>query len=258
MQQAVRTSRPVSATLCLICMLAFPAQQAAASGAFAVDDAEIDRAGACKVESWLSAAAKGDRVGTVSPSCTVDLGRVVEINPQFQRARSGGVWDTALAFQGKTNLLPVGIGSLGLALKGAPTFDFTGGQIAGGYLTVPATYQFSERFKININCGWLYERDPDWHWFTWGAGFEWKLAETLPLMLIGEAFGQAGHRASTAPKLHHPRAQLGLRYTPIETLDFDVIYGRNINGENAHWITVGLNVRFNSFAERTADLFGRR
>jgi hypothetical protein len=33
-------------------------------------------------------------------------------------------------------------------------------------------------------------------------------------------------------------------------LDFDVIYGRNITGENAHWITVGLNVRFNAFGER--------
>ena len=40
------------------------------------------------------------------------------------------------------------------------------------------------------------------------------------------------------------RAQLGLRYTPIESLDIDLIYGRNISGENANWITVGLNVRF--------------
>ena len=27
-------------------------------------------------------------------------------------------------------------------------------------------------------------------------------------------------------------------------MDFDVIYGRNILGENANWITVGWNVRF--------------
>ena len=27
-------------------------------------------------------------------------------------------------------------------------------------------------------------------------------------------------------------------------IDLDLIYGRNIAGENANWITVGLNVRF--------------
>ena len=32
--------------------------------------------------------------------------------------------------------------------------------------------------------------------------------------------------------------------TPIDTIDFDVIYGRNIGGENANWITLGMNVRF--------------
>jgi hypothetical protein len=29
-------------------------------------------------------------------------------------------------------------------------------------------------------------------------------------------------------------------------LDIDVIYGRNIVGENADWITLGLNVRFDA------------
>jgi hypothetical protein len=33
-------------------------------------------------------------------------------------------------------------------------------------------------------------------------------------------------------------------YTPIDTLDFDVINGRNITDENAVWITVGMHVRF--------------
>jgi hypothetical protein len=41
-----------------------------------------------------------------------------------------------------------------------------------------------------------------------------------------------------------PRAQVGLRWTPAESVDFDVIYGRNIAGENAHWFTLGVNFRF--------------
>ena len=35
----------------------------------------------------------------------------------------------------------------------------------------------------------------------------------------------------------------GLRFTPIDTIDFDVIYGRNLLGEGANWITVGFTVR---------------
>ena len=38
--------------------------------------------------------------------------------------------------------------------------------------------------------------------------------------------------------------QAGLRYTPMENIDIDLIYGRNITGEDANWVTLGLNVRF--------------
>jgi hypothetical protein len=30
----------------------------------------------------------------------------------------------------------------------------------------------------------------------------------------------------------------------VDNLDIDVIYGRNVFGENAHWITLGFNLRF--------------
>ena len=31
---------------------------------------------------------------------------------------------------------------------------------------------------------------------------------------------------------------------PAEAFDIDLIYGRNIAGENANWLTLGLNLRF--------------
>jgi hypothetical protein len=219
--------------------------RADAGGAFAVEDAEVDKPGACKVESWASFADNRDRAGVVSFGCVVNLGRPVELNPQFDRARDGGVWGTGFTFQAKTNILPVEPGKLGLAVQGGPSFDLLTGESSGGSVTIPATYEFSERFKINVNAGWEYEREPNWHWFTWGAGFEWKFWDGQPLTLIGEVFGQLGHSDPAQPSLTDPRVQIGLRYTPVETVDFDVIYGRNINGENANWITVGLNLRFN-------------
>src|SRR5262245_17482271 len=43
------------------CVAVLPAQHALASGAFAVDDADVDQPGQCKVESWLSTADNRDR-----------------------------------------------------------------------------------------------------------------------------------------------------------------------------------------------------
>ena len=41
-----------------------------------------------------------------------------------------------------------------------------------------------------------------------------------------------------------PRLQTGLRYRPNEIFSVDLIYGHNITGENANWITVGTTIRF--------------
>jgi hypothetical protein len=39
---------------------------------------------------------------------------------------------------------------------------------------------------------------------------------------------------------------LGLRYRPVDRFNIDVIYGRNINGENANWLTLATVVRFSA------------
>ena len=41
----------------------------------------------------------------------------------------------------------------------------------------------------------------------------------------------------------NPRLQSGVRYSPTKDIDCDLIYGRNLTGEGANWITVGLTVR---------------
>jgi len=44
---------------------------------------------------------------------------------------------------------------------------------------------------------------------------------------ISEGFGLTGHQSE-------PRMQAGLRYSPIKTVDVDVIYGHNLIGERAN------------------------
>jgi hypothetical protein len=60
--------------------------------------------------------------------------------------------------------------------------------------------------------------------------------------LTGEVFGLAG--IADAVSVTQPRFQLGLRFRPIDRFNIDVIYGRNLTGENANWITLATIVRF--------------
>ena len=41
-----------------------------------------------------------------------------------------------------------------------------------------------------------------------------------------------------------PRFQAGIRWRPIDAVSFDIIYGRNLTGENANWLTLVSTVRF--------------
>lgn len=244
------SSRPAMQSLIIVCtslltfalvVLAAPSSGDAAGG-FVVDDAEVGKPGDCKIESWVSSASNNDVIGVVSPACVANVGRPVEIGFSLARFRFEDVWGSELVIKGKTNLLPVEKGKLGLAISGGTAFDLLTGENSGSFINVPATLQVTEQFKINLNAGWLYVRAEDLHWITYGAGFEWNFVK--PLTLIGEVFGLAGHHHVEPASVREPRAQLGLRFTPVENIDIDVIYGRNIFGENANWITLGLNVRF--------------
>ena len=88
--------------------------------------------------------------------------------------------------------------------------------------------------------GWLWDRIIDKHYFTYGLGFDWKFTNTLQWTI--EVFGQAGK--SDTPGVVRPRFQTGLRYRPDDIFSIDVIYGHNITGENASWITIGTTIRF--------------
>ena len=62
--------------------------------------------------------------------------------------------------------------------------------------------------------------------------------------ITAEVFGQAGTRQEDVPALTQPRFQAGLRWRPIDRWNIDVIYGRNLTGENASWITIATILRF--------------
>ena len=87
--------------------------------------------------------------------------------------------------------------------------------------------------RINLNGGWLWDRTADRHYLLYGIGFDWKFTDTLQWTI--EAFGQAGRPMNPAPCGRGCRP--ALRYRPNDIFSVDLIYGHNITGENAHWIT---------------------
>jgi len=244
----VQSAGAAAAVLSLLLVLASPNEALAANGALAVDDTDMDPVGHCKVDSWYSAASISDRVAFTAPGCVVDIGRPVDVTFGFARVRQDHNWSTGATAKIRTLIMPAGTGKVSLLFSAAIAYDFTNSEVSDVLVNIPATFQLLENLKLNLNAGWLHNRPDDLHWATWGASVDWSVNDRISI--IGEVFGLVGDRDPERPHARDPRAQLALRFKPNENLDFDVIYGRNIYGENAHWITVGLNVRFNAFGER--------
>ena len=212
------------------------AQAAKLGGPYYVDDAEIGKVGSCEVESWASFAANTDHIYVFSPACVIKLGAPVEIGLNAVNALSAGVGDTTFSLTGKTVPLPIGPSGFGLALSGAVVYDFTEKTLNSLIFEVPLTFDFSEQLRLNIDVGSQYNAiDPRGLLARAGSGVSWDLAKHWSI--DSEVFALMG------PGQTNPRFQTGLRYSPTKDVDLDVIYGRNLTGEQANWITVALTFR---------------
>jgi hypothetical protein len=212
----------------------------AANGAYAVDAADISEVGSCKLESWFSMATNTDYSAVANPSCVANIFRPVELSVLANRSRSDGELNTTLSPKAKWNIAPTGIGKFGYSFYAGGQFDALTGENLFAFAVVPVTYRLSETMRINLNGGWLWDRFADRHYLTYGLGFDWKFTDVLQWTI--EAFGQAG--AADIPSVVRPRFQTGVRYRPNEIFSVDVIYGHNITGENASWLTIGTTIRF--------------
>jgi len=233
----------IATALCAVAATAGFSTQAHASGAaYQVDTAEVSEVGSCKVESWISSASNHDVIASVSPACVVNLGRPVEVSAQFTRSRADGEWGTSVSPKMKTNLVPTAIGSWGFAISAIAAYDLITNENTALSVTIPATLRVSNVVRFNLNVGWQLDRTTDRNYLTYGAGFDWRTPDNV-WTLTGEVFGQAGP-ALDQPGLNQPRLQLGLRYRPVDLFNIDLIYGRNLTGERANWITLATIVRF--------------
>ncbi|MET0866928.1 MAG: hypothetical protein ABWY35_02425 [Pseudorhodoplanes sp.] len=212
---------------------------AAAGAAYQVDTADVSEPGSCKVESWASFAKNGDFIGSTSPDCVVSVfGKPVDFSAQFSRFRSDDEWGTGVFPKAKMNLIPTAIGQLGVAVSGSVAVDLITGDLAAWFLTAPLTYRFSDTLRMNVNLGYARDRKAEQDYFTYGVGFDLRTPDNV-WTLTAEVFGIAGTITEEQDRGQiRPRWQVGLRWRPIDDFNLDVIYGRNLTGEDSNWITV--------------------
>jgi hypothetical protein len=231
-------SRALAFALFLIFLLPTPQTFAARlGGAYYVDDAEIGKVGSCEIESWSSFAATGDRIAVFSPACVFNSGQPVELGTNLVNLRSDGERDSLGTLTAKIVPIPIGRKGFGVAIAGAVVYDPLTRTGNGLILNVPVTFDFSKQLRVNVNFGGQYYSGGDPHglFATAGAGVSWNFVPQWSV--ISELFALIG------PGQSNPRFQSGVRYSPMKDIDWDLIYGRNLTGEGANWITVGLTVR---------------
>ncbi len=215
----------------------------AAGTAYAVDTAEVGEAGGCKVEGWISWARNRDGLATLSPSCIVSNMPRMEFVLQTTRGRSDQDWYTSVSPFVKFNLVPTAIGKFGFGLAAGTVYDAVKGETASNFAYVPATLRLSSTLRVNLNGGWIGDQANDRHFATWGAGFDWLFIPKFSMTL--ETFGQ--FNGDDLGWETRPRFQGGVRYRPVDDFSVDLIYGRNINGEGSHWLTLSTAYRFSLF-----------
>jgi hypothetical protein len=228
------------AALCAV-VAGVPDRAFAAGAAYQVDTAEISEPGSCKVESWASFANNRDFIASVAPACVVQLYRAVEVSAQFSRTRSDEEWGTSATPKLKTQLRRGSIGSWAVAVTAVSSYDLLTGENTGFAFAVPATLRLNNNQRINVNLGYLRDRVDSRDYLTYGFGIDSRTSDNV-WTVTAEVFGITGVADNRSAV--QPRWQVGLRYRPIDEFNVDLIYGRNLTGENANWITLATIVRF--------------
>lgn len=224
-----------AAALLLLASLGLPIAAWAAGGAHIVDDSEVEPAGHCHVEMWVSKFVPGDGYGNLGPACT--LGKVpnLEVGGLLQH-----YWDEATNApfagpQAKLNLKPASSG-FGLAVEFNGGVNLRTGDLGFAQALVPLTIPFlDDKVHLNLNVGWSYTNGTEApHAMFYGAQVEADIGFGLSLMI--EGFGRTNGVSGL---------QMGLRFTPNDgPIDFDLLAGNFFDTLSSRFFTVGVTVRF--------------
>lgn len=217
----------------IACVLALPQPLRAAGGAHGVDDAAVETAGDCHLESWFSDLGHGETLLNLSPACTPTALPMLEIGAAIQHVRAPGErrWLAGPALKWTLRSGDDG-GRAGVALAGAALVDTGTGRLDSAALTVPVTLAPSRRMTVNLNIGAGVAHGQDAH-LLYGAQIDYGATNAIAVM--AEIFGRADEPAGW---------QTGVRWTfDRDRMDLDLIVGRSPGIDRAAALTIGYTIR---------------
>ena len=221
--------RPLLLAARLALQLPWPIVAQAAGGHFSVDDAVILEPGQAQVETWLARDDHGHRLTEhIAPAARVgpvELGLDVA---RFAMQATGSPWFWTPQLKWATPVLTEQW-SAGITVSGSWQ---AGNSLPVGYtVLVPVTWHPTDPLLVHLNVGRDIVRDAR-DQAHGGASIEWvPLAQAS---FIAERFRENG--------LHAWRA--GARWSPNESLSFDLSRAQMLGGSELRWWTFGINLVF--------------
>jgi hypothetical protein len=204
----------------------------AAGGAHVVDDAAVEAAGTCHLESWLTFASGHSGQANLGPGCTPRALPNLELDGYVLHSWTRDVSDTEIGLAPKLVLRSERRG-LGIGVEASLGYGVERHRLTSASVIVPLTIPVSSWLRANFNLGWQWSGITHHHDLFLGGQAEIALSKQLNLM--GEAFTLDRGK---------PGEQLGLRWTPGKgRIDLDLIGGHYVDGIARNAITLGLTVR---------------
>jgi hypothetical protein len=213
-------------------LLCLPAFTARAAGAYVVDDADIVDPHTVQIESWFSHSDKNENLGVADiayqllPNAEFTLLNAYDAQP----ADRADTAEAQVKYQWRE-------GDDGKEVASGVVFgidsDIGNRRFSGLYAYVPSTWAINQTFTLNADLGWQYASITGQNFLTWGIGSELHINDLLSF--VGEVFNEGPEK---------PGLQLGPHFALTKDLALDAIYGHNITGISANWVTVGATVTF--------------
>ena len=213
-----------------------------AAGAYLVDDGGVIEKKTLQIENWYSQSTTGEKILVSNPAYQIlpDTEFAIQGTHNSISSNANTLWPQLKYLWYK----PMDQKNISSSLTAGVNYSSNNQKTYGYYAYIPTTIKFNQVFDLHLYLGWQNWRhalrnNKSVDFLNYGVGTEIHLNETLSL--TGELF-QANGMSKIGPT--KPAIQFGSRYIANKYLILDAIYGKNINGNNQSWMTLGVTVLF--------------
>lgn len=208
-----------------------PAAALAAGGAHVIDDVEVETPGHCHFETWVTRDTSSQRLLNLGPACTRVAWPNLEIGATLQHLDPGRFTEVSFGPAIKVELRAPDH-RLGVAVDATVGWSTRTDRIETAGVIVPLTLDVGDRLRVNANGGWLWTHTRNVH--SGFVGGQAEFAAAAEVSLMAEVFDRLPGRAG---------GQAGVRWTPRDWLDLDLLGGRYVDGSSKTAVTFGVTVR---------------